>query len=119
MTEERLIALLKDALARGFAGDKRVAVPAGGALYWQWFCELSDARTWSMNGPNPISHGDIVAYRQLTGWPIAPHHIAVLRAMDDFWRKKVAGGNKSDVPGRIQQTSKRTMTPALFDALFG
>lgn len=34
---------------------------------WRWFTELDRARTFSMNGPDPITHTAIDAWARLTG----------------------------------------------------
>lgn len=109
------------ALKQALASPKSVPVPPGGALIWNWFMDLNAARTWHMNGPNPITYADIEAYARLHRWNLAPRHVAILRAMDaayvdDFYskRERERSGVKT-----VPTISQQELTPELFDAVFG
>ncbi len=112
--EKAMVAALKQALAT----SQSVMVPPGGSLLWNWFMDLNATRTWHMNGPNPISFTDIVAYARINRWSLAAHHVAILRAMDaayveDFYSKRTDKG-ESRAPRPSSEIS-----PDLFDAVFG
>ncbi|EEZ32905.1 Hypothetical protein BROD_1804 [Brucella sp. NF 2653] len=109
--EKAMVAALKQALAT----SQSVIVPPGGSLLWGWFMDLNAARTWHMNGPNPISYAEIVAYSDIS---LSAHHVAILRAMDaayveDFYSKRVT--DKEAVAPR----PTGDISPDLFDAVFG
>ncbi len=112
--EKAMVAALKQALAT----SQSVIVPPGGSLLWSWFMDLNGARTWHMNGPNPISYIDIEAYGRIHRWNLSAHHVAILRAMDaayveDFYSKRTDKG-ESTAPRPTGEIS-----PDLFDAVFG
>ncbi|MEQ1405636.1 hypothetical protein ABK249_11895 [Neorhizobium sp. Rsf11] len=103
------------------ANSRKARIPAGGDILWQWFLDLNKTRTYHQAGPNPISHSEILAYSQLTGWSIEPRHVAILRAMDAVWiehayskREKAPEGVKALAP-----VSKHAITAGAFDAMFG
>lgn len=112
--------VLSDIIKRQVAGE-RVSIPEGGQLLWQWFCDLHGSRTWHANGPNPISYGEIAIYRQVSCWPMEERHIQSLRAMDEAWMTAFyTQHNKPEKSEKaLPAASGRTMTPALFDAMFG
>lgn len=112
--------LLCDELRRGMqAGGGRANVPAGGDLLWLWFRDLCRTRTYHASGPNPISYAEIEAMARLQRWPLSPHHVEILRAMDDAWLdqhysiRKLRSSTKA-----LPQTSQHAVTPELFDAMF-
>ncbi|MBB4123282.1 phage tail assembly chaperone [Martelella radicis] len=111
--------LVISALDQHFASGEVPVLPAGSELLWQWFCELSATRTWNANGPNPISFAEIIAYCRVTGWPISRVHVDILQAMDAAWLKQVAAMQFPEGNSRQNKQSRRTMTPGLFDAIFG
>lgn len=99
----------------------KVSIPPGGELLWRWFLDLSATRTYHAAGPNPISYGEVEAYRRLTGWPLEPRHVAIIMAMDEVFVSHVhkrstppPEGVKTMVP-----VSATPMTAGRFDAMFG
>ena len=113
--EKAMVAALKQALAT----SQSVIVPPGGSLLWGWFMDLNAARTWHMNGPNPISYVDIEAYGRIHRWHLSAHHVANLRAMDapytdDFYSKR-----SSDKAANTAPRPTGDISPDLFDAVFG
>ena len=100
------------ALAAHLNKPHRPALPAGGALLWRWFVDLSSARTWGMAGPDPISLEAIDVYRRLTGWPIEERHIRTLREMDEVFRRHCKAAVAEPTTG------SRPLSAALFDATF-
>jgi hypothetical protein len=115
----RIQAVMVEALHASLNSGKPVPVPHGGTLFWEWFTHLHAARTWHMNGPNPISHQEIDAYGRLYNWRFRADHIAIIRAMDDafiadFYSKRPQTSNE---PAARQPTGE--MSAALFDAVFG
>ncbi len=118
----KLSITLAAALRRHLAGGKPV-VPEAGVLLWNLFMEISASRTYHAAGPNPISHAEIEAYARLHRWPLAPHHTAVIRALDDAWlehayRKMESGKDGKTFDGR-RYANAQPLTAAGFDAVFG
>lgn len=50
---------------------------------WKWFEELNTSRSSNGFGPNPISFGEIKAWRDLNKLYIRPWEVSALKAMDD------------------------------------
>ncbi|QCM09093.1 hypothetical protein CFBP6625_01025 [Agrobacterium tumefaciens] len=98
----------------------RVRLPAGAELLWRWFNDLSQCRTFGFSGPDPIQYTAIDAYARVNRWPIAPHHVAILMAMDAVFlryyaqRQRTAEGVKTLPP-----VSKVPLSAGLLDAMFG
>jgi hypothetical protein len=106
---DRLVAALRAHLA----GAPPV-VPEGGEAFWDAFVALSATRTYGFAGPNPISYTEIEAYMRIYRWPLAPHHIHVIRAMDAAWLAACMDEKAS--PARDVPTAP--ITAAAFDAVF-
>jgi hypothetical protein len=111
---------LRDQLVAAVTTSKP-RIPEAGRLVFRWFVDLSLARSYGPHGPNPISYAEIEAWARVTGTPAQPHHVEVLRAMDDAWMAKArdeiriaTGAPASTTP----RTSSQSMNPALFDAMF-
>lgn len=120
-----LRSLITAALRRHLAGGKPI-VPEAGVLLWNLFMEISASRTYHAAGPHPISFAEIEAYASLNRWPLHPHHVAIIRAMDDAWlehtyRKMQAGtGDKdSNTFDSARYSNAQPITAAGFDAVFG
>jgi hypothetical protein len=102
---DQLVAALRSHLADGTPPR----VPEAGALAWQWFADLSSARS-----AGPITFGEIEAYASLHRWPLEAHHVAIIRALDAEFlrigRAQAASPKNRRVTGNV--------TPAAFDAVF-
>lgn len=57
-------------------------IPAALAHLWEWFCELSGARSGNGGGPNPISYSEVMAWALLTGRAPAPQDVRAIMALD-------------------------------------
>lgn len=120
----RLETHLTAALRRHLAGGKPV-MPEAGVLLWNLFMEISASRTYHAAGPHPISFAEIEAYARLNRWPLQPHHVAIIRAMDDTWlehtyRKMQAGnGHDGHTFDSARYANAHPITAAGFDAVFG
>lgn len=120
--EKHLISSLKRHLAGG-----RPIVPEAGLLLWNLFMQISASRTYHAAGPHPLSHAEIEAYARLHRWPLRPHHIAIIRALDDAWLEhayRKMGGGKGGLldPNTFdghRYANAQPMTAAGFDAVFG
>lgn len=115
-----LSASLSLALRRHLDDGKPAMIPAGGELLWRWFTDLNSTRAWNMTVPSPITFAEIAAYKAVTGWPIEPRHVAILRELDAAYIDHVV--NRSSVPEGVSARparSEQAMTPQLFDAMFG
>ena len=116
---QRLADLLVDVMRRHLVGGNPV-VPEAGRDLWRIFVELSASRTYHGAGPNPIQYGEIEAWARLHRWPLEPHHIAIIRAMDDAWlehayvKMKAPAGND-----KLAQRSSQPLSPQLFDVAVG
>lgn len=47
-----------------------------------WFEELSAVRTYTMAGPQPISHAEIAAWSNLHGIGVLPEEVRFLKMLD-------------------------------------
>ena len=115
-----LSSLLSVELKRQMAGAAPLNLPAGGELLWRWFVDLSRARTYHTGGPNPISYQEIGWYARAMRLPIAPHHVRILKDLDDAfievaYTKRGAPEGVKTLPPR----SDHAMTGGMFDAMFG
>jgi len=59
---------------------------------WSAFCNLSLARTAGLNGPNPITYQEIESWMRLTGTPLEPYEIEMVKRLDGVFIK-VNNGN--------------------------
>ena len=106
---------LCEALARFLAGNQKPAIPEAGRLLWSIFVDLAKSRSYGANGPNPISFAEIEAFARLNRWPLQPHHVEIIRALDETWLKH--GQPTERRPGRLGPA--QPMNVAAFDAVFG
>jgi hypothetical protein len=74
---EQMVAAVRQHVKTG----ERIDVPEAGTVLWDAFMQLDAARTFHA-GPNPIGFAEIEAWARLMRWPLQPHHVRVLRAMD-------------------------------------
>ena len=109
--QRQLVEAMQAHLATGVAP----AVPDAGRDLWAIYIGIARSRTYHAAGPNPIAYAEIEAYCRLYRWPLEPHHVDVLVAMDRAWldaaAERMAGGGAS--------RAALPMTPGLFDAVFG
>lgn len=112
---------LGEAMKQHLVTGKAPRLPEAGRLFWQWFGELNGGRTWHQAGPNPIGHAEIEAWARLSRWPLKPHHVAAIRALDDAWLEHFY--SKRAKPASEQKTlpprSQHAVSPKIFDAIFG
>lgn len=110
--EAQLVATLRETLNR-----RPAAIPDAGAWLWNAFAALSATRSHHMAGPNPIAYAEIEAWSRLTRTPLEPHHVEVLRELDETWLAHFTKETRSGkTPAR---SSGQSITPAAFDAVFG
>lgn len=114
--EDRATERLCEILRAHLAGNP-IALPEGAAPLWRAFCDLSEARSWHMNGPNPISWSDIAAWRELTGWPLEPRHVRVIRRLDQAWMESFHDRQESGQGTPVARPGAE-VTATLFDAVF-
>lgn len=98
-----------------------VQIPAGGDLLWRWFCDLNRTRSYHAAGPNPISYAEIVGYAHIMRWPIEPHHVAIIRAMDETFLEcsRQKPDQAPDGVKILPPRSQHAITAGMFDAMFG
>jgi hypothetical protein len=118
---DRLETQLVAALRQNLATRKPVAIPEAGRLLWQIFGELSATRTYHQAGPNPVSHAEILTYGQAMRWPLQPHHVAILRTMDDAYLDHAYSGRGKAPDGMktLPHISQQPLSAALIDAVLG
>lgn len=119
---DALIRQLEQALAFHLAvPSERIALPEAGKLIWQWFVDLHRARSWHMNGPNPISYQEIAAYGRIMCWNMLPYEVEAIRRLDQVFVNHFHDQQRIDNSGvkKLPPAPKGEMTPALFDAVFG
>lgn len=116
----RILAHMVAALRSNLRDGGRPRLPAGGELYWQWFADLHRARTWHMAGPNSISYVDIESYSRVMRWPLQPHHVEVITAMDKAFLAHYAASHARAADGAkpARQRPSGDLAPTLFDAIF-
>lgn len=115
---DRLKRQLVGAVRKAHSGSSKPPIPEAGRLLWSFFVELSTARTGNGFGPNPISHLQIAAWARLHRWPIHPHHIAIIRALDDAWLEQ-AYSKQADADGNAPFGPSSPISADMFDAVFG
>lgn len=65
-------------------------IPAALQHIWDWFCELSAARSGNGGGPNPIAFTEIDAWSRLTGRLLAPRDVQALMLLDQAFFTELA-----------------------------
>lgn len=90
-------------------------VPWRGARIWGLFLRFHEGRGGGM-GPAPITYEAMEAFSAITGEPLRPWEIDIIRALDREWLK---AANARAEPGHgAAPVSSRPMSVALFDAVF-
>ncbi|SCM70015.1 conserved hypothetical protein [uncultured Pleomorphomonas sp.] len=110
--------LLCAEVRRNLKGGDRPRIPAGGELLWRWFSDLSGTRQAGFGGPLPITFNEIAAYARLFAIPIAPRHVAILKAMDAAFLDEIAESTPPSGVKVAPRVSPRPLSGALFDANF-
>jgi hypothetical protein len=120
MSRFRLTNQLVEAMRHHMAGGTRPQLPEAGKLLWRLFVDLSRTRTYHASGPNPISYAEIEAFRRIYRWPLEPHHVDVIRALDSAWLD-LARKKTTSAPDGVKRVHPATakINPAAFDAVFG
>lgn len=118
---DRLKRQMTDVVRRAAAGGRPV-VPEAGNLLWSMFIDLSSGRSSNGFGPNPISWAEIEAWMRVKRWPLAPHHVEILRAMDDAWLedayKRQAAGASAPAGMKTAPMVAGEFSLAAFDVMF-
>jgi len=106
----RLEQQMADAVREHLRTGQLPSLPEAGGLFWSIFAELCTSR----HGREPIAYAEIEAWARLNRWPLCPHHVAILKAMDRAWL--TYGDGSSD---EIRTTTPaQKISPQLFDAVF-
>lgn len=117
----RLKNQLCECLRVHLATGVRPTVPEAGRTLWDIYIELAATRTYHSSGPNPISYVEIEAWRRANRWPLEPHHIGIIRALDAVWLEHACASMKMSRDGGkiIPRRSGQAVNPDAFDAVFG
>ena len=108
---------LVEALRKYMDTKRQPRVPEAGVLLWNIFMKLSATRTYHMAGATPISYTEIHSFSVLTGWPLQPHHVDIIRALDEAWLEH-SYSEMTNKSNGMHMTSG-DLTPDAFDAIFG
>lgn len=65
-------------------------IPVALLHLWEWFCELSAARSGNGGGPNPISYSEVQAWARLTGRRPEPRDVQVIMMLDQEFFAELA-----------------------------
>lgn len=57
-------------------------LPKGMELSWDYFIQLSNARSSNGYGANPISYTDIAAWNELTETQVTPLEVKIIKQLD-------------------------------------
>ena len=114
---QHLKCLLVKALKSYLKAGKMPHVPEAGILLWNIFMKLAATRSYHMAGPNPISYTEIAAFCNLTGQPLQPNHVEIIRALDDAWLEYSYSKINSEDKGKNVPSGE--LTAEAFDAVFG
>jgi hypothetical protein len=121
--QTRLRDQLRDSLRNHLRNKGHPRVPEAGRVLWSAFIEISAARGVHQFGPAPIGFTDIKGWARLTGTPLAPHHVEIIRAMDEAFVEHFQSAAKDERTPEgvktIQRSSGQPLSPALFDAALG
>lgn len=116
---DRLRNQLVAAMRKHLHTGARPAVPEAGQTLWQIFASLSAKRTYHASGPNPIAYAEIEAYARLHRWPLRPHHVEMIRALDQAWLDHAYAQMDSGDGKPPRRASGQAINAAAFDAVFG
>ena len=61
---------------------EEIELPYCVTYLWQWFCELSGGRGYSMSGPLPLNYSEIQAWSQLTKTSPTVWEVQAIKAVD-------------------------------------
>lgn len=110
---DQFVSLLRWQLANPGANiDLAPELPWAGRRVWTIFLDLHETRGSNGFGPSPISYAEIEGYSRMKREPIRPFEVEIIRRLDVEFISH-------DVPGRAPVIQSRSMSPQLFDALFG
>lgn len=82
-------------------------IPAALSHVWDWFCELSAARSGNGTGPNPISYAEMAAWSELTGRPLAPRDVRAIALLDQAFFTEIAEQHRRRDAARARETGAR------------
>lgn len=103
------------AMTSHLAGGTQVRPPDGGTLFWEAFADLNASRRLGPAGPDPLSLAEVQAWAAMNGTPLAPHHVAVIRALDRAWLDHVRTRRAPEGVKTVPAMSTGALTPNLFD----
>ena len=117
---QRLQKQLCSALSEQLKG-KRVVMPEAGRQLVRAFDALSETRTWHAQGPNAITFTEIEAWMRLTGTPLKPDHVAIIRAMDRTFKDAIYTRQVGAPEGMktLPPVSQHPISAALLDVMMG
>jgi hypothetical protein len=92
-------------------------VPAAGDHVWRWFIELDASRAHNGFVPLRLTFTEIAAFADLRGLTIRDWELDAIREMDGARMTQLVAATGQG--SGATQVATRTLTPALFDAVFG
>lgn len=93
-------------------------LPAGGLELLNIFIQIGDTRTYHDKGPHAVSLQEIEAWMRLHRYPLQPHHIAIIRALDEAWLRHAYDEMSRQQAEKPSRANAQPVTAAIFDAVF-
>lgn len=87
--------------------NREAEVPEAGDHLWAWFWRLNARRQHADGSPQPISHSEIKAWRENTGFVLCPEEVDVLTEMDSAFIAE----SVSELRGRQSAAGNETPRP--------
>mgnify|MGYP001809784583 CR=1 FL=1 len=113
--QQRLAKAASAALRAHLAGSP-LRLPEAARIVWPIFLGLHGTRLMNEAGPQAITFAEIEAYAQLQRWPLLPHHVDLIRALDRAWLDHARGAPATPT---VTAGPGQNINPRAFDAVFG
>lgn len=112
----KLVEALRESLKNGAGG----VLPAGGDVFWAMFQSMAETRQHHGYGPLAISYQEMEAWSRLHRVPLEPHHVEIIRALDNAWLEHhIEGMTKRSNPleTKFTRVPLERLTATVFDAM--
>ncbi len=109
--------MVRDALTRALKArleGRKVRAPQFGEHLLGAFLDLSRARSYGPQGPNPITWEALAAWSRVMRQPLRPQDAEVIMALDDVW---MTHAMKQAQPSAIPNLSAAPLTADVMDMI--